>query len=254
MKPLPQLAWAVCFLGALACVATVLQAELLPRSGGRVAPKVYPWHTGITATTFWVGELFDPNADDGSQEVSAYDNDWLASYGGCDGILADGRCETEVRTSANDYFPTQMTPQQNPFYLDLPFDDVNDDTAFRMRGDVVPWADDEPYADRIDDRGFSLMKDRWVMLRRGDRVCFGQVEDAGPGEYHDAEYVFGTDDARPANTRYGGAGLDVSPALNGCLGFSAVNGATDLVDWRFIEEHAVPRGPWKKVITRTPPS
>lgn len=254
MKLLPQLAWAVCFLGALVCVATVLQAELLPRSGGRVDSRVYPWHTDITATTFWVGEVFDPDAEDGSQEISTYDPDWLTSYGGCDGVMVDGRCETEVRSSANDYFPTAMTPRENPFYLDLPFDDVNDDTAFQMRGDVVPWADDEPYADRVDDRDVSLMKDRWVMLRKGDRVCFGQVEDAGPGEYHDAEYVFGSDDVRPRNARYGGAGLDVSPAINGCLGFSAVNGTVDAVDWRFVEEHEVPRGPWKKVVTRTPPS
>jgi hypothetical protein len=26
----------------------------------------YPWHTRIVSTTFWVGEIFDPNAADGS--------------------------------------------------------------------------------------------------------------------------------------------------------------------------------------------
>ena len=29
-------------------------------------------------------------------------------------------CTFEPRSAANDYFPTQMTPKQNPFYLDLP--------------------------------------------------------------------------------------------------------------------------------------
>ena len=34
----------------------------------------YPWHTDIVATTFWVGEVFDPNASDGSQVISTYDS------------------------------------------------------------------------------------------------------------------------------------------------------------------------------------
>src|ERR1700744_5879735 len=33
----------------------------------------YPWHTNIVSTTFWVGEIFDPNASDGSQVISTYD-------------------------------------------------------------------------------------------------------------------------------------------------------------------------------------
>ena len=29
--------------------------------------RVYPLHTNVVATTFWVGEIFDPQASDGSQ-------------------------------------------------------------------------------------------------------------------------------------------------------------------------------------------
>ncbi|MFH5880434.1 hypothetical protein [Arthrobacter sp. NA-172] len=47
----------------------------------------YPWHTGIVSTTFWVGEIFDPNAADGSQVTSTYDSRWMQSYGGCDGLV-----------------------------------------------------------------------------------------------------------------------------------------------------------------------
>jgi len=212
----------------------------------------YPWHTGIVATTFWVGEVFDPSAADGSQRISTYDSDWLGSYGGCDGVAVDDECRTEERTAANGFFPTRMTPRQNPFYLDLPFDDVNDDEAFATRGAVVPWADDADYASLVDDRSASLMKNRWVVLHKEGRVCYGQIQDAGPGEYRDAAYVFGSDDRRPANARFNGAGLDVSPALNGCLGFGELDGEDDRVDWAFVDEADVPDGPWTRIVTRSP--
>jgi hypothetical protein len=220
-----------------------------PGSVNTPAPGGYPWHTGIVATTFWVGEVFDPDAEDGSQVYSTYDSTWMRSYGGCDGVIVDGVCETEPRSAEHDYFPTAMTPRENPFYLDLPFDDVNDPEAFAMRGEVVPWADEPEYRDLVDDPSASLMKNRWVRLRANGRTCYGQIQDAGPGEYHDAAYVFGHDDRRPANRRYNGAGMDVSPALNGCLGFAELNGEDDVVDWQFIDEADVPDGPWRRVVT-----
>lgn len=219
-----------------------------PPSGG----AGYPWHTGIVSTTFWVGEIFDPNAEDGSQMISTYDSDWYASYGGCDGVALQGGCETEVRGPSNGYFPSAMTPLQNPFYLDLPFDDINDDQGFATRDSVVPWASQEPYVSHRGDRQFSYLKNRWVQLTSNGVTCYGQIEDAGPGEYHDAAYVFGTDDARPANTRYGGAGMDVSPALTGCLGFPEINGQSGVVDWRFVDEADVPAGPWLTLVTTSP--
>jgi hypothetical protein len=186
---------------------------------------------------------------DGSQVYSTYDAQWQAHYGGCDGVISDGQCQTERRTAANGYFPTAMSPRQNPFYLDLPFDDVNNDAAFHQRGQVIPWAGDPRYANSVDDPSVSLMKNRWVQLRHSGHVCYGQIEDAGPGDYDDAGYVFGTDDARPANTRFNGAGLDVSPALNGCLAFADLNGDDDRVDWQFVDDTNVPAGPWTKIVT-----
>ncbi|MCS0500181.1 hypothetical protein [Protaetiibacter mangrovi] len=209
----------------------------------------YPWHHDIPSTTFWVGEIFDPGASDGSQEISTYDSDWLSSYGGCDGVVAGGGCRTEARTAANDYFPSSMTPRENPFYLDLPYDDVNDATGFAQRDAVIPWASQQPYAAHRGDQGFSYLKNRWVQLVREGRTCYGQIQDAGPGQYHDAAYAFGGDDARPANTRYGGAGLDVSPALTGCLGYPELDGDSARVDWRFVEASEVPAGPWTRIIT-----
>jgi len=214
--------------------------------------RSYPVHTSIVATTFWVGEIFDPNAADGSQMTSTYDSRWYAHYGGCDGVnhgTAVKRCQTERRNAANGFFPVHMVPKQNPFYLDLPYDDLNDSIAFRERAAVIPWAHDPGYAGHARDPNFSYMKNRWVQLRRHGRTCYGQIEDAGPGDYHDAKYVFGSHNARPANRRYGWAGLDVSPALNGCLAFSELNGESDRVSWRFVDAVDVPPGPWKRLVT-----
>lgn len=219
-------------------------------AGAATSGRSYPGHTNVVATTFWVGEVFDPDAPDGSQVISTYDSAWQRHYGGCDGIRRGERCDTERRTIDNGYFPQHMTPKQNPFYLDLPFDDINDRTAFAMRCNVVPWAQDPGFAGHCTDQSFSYLKNHWVRITGpNDRVCYGQIEDAGPGQYHDAEYVFGDKDSRPANTRYGGAGADVSPALNGCLGFSELDGDTDRVSWRFVDEPNVPDGPWKRVVT-----
>lgn len=235
--------------------------------------RAYPKHTGIVSTTFWVGEIFDPKLPDGSQVCSTYDSKWALHWsgvqtgtagsgtdcagsptGGCDGIPgAKGTCSTEARTAANGYFPTssKVTPRENPFYLDLPYDDMNDDVGFRDRCKNIPWAKDD--LAHCGDVKNSYMKNRWVKLTGPNKhVCYGQNEDAGPSSgsnYHDAAYVFGSNDARPANSKFGGAGIDVSPALNGCLGFKDLDGDTDKVDWEFVDRIDVPAGPWTKVIT-----
>lgn len=223
-------------------------------SSGMASPEEppaqeYPWHTNIVATTFWVGEIHDPDAADGSQVQSAYDSFWLESYGGCDGQVTGGNCETEERAEAESWLPRHMTPLENPFYLDLPFDDVNNPRAFAIRSYVIPWADDPGFTGRERDQNFSYMKNRWVRITKGDRECYGQIQDAGPGLYDDDIYVFGENDARPANTDYNGAGMDVSPALNGCLGFESLNGASDRVNWQFVDHGDVPDGPWLEIVT-----
>lgn len=209
----------------------------------------YPWHTNIVATTFWVGEVFDPTAEDGSQVTSTYDSRWMASYGGCDGVTTKDGCQTEARAGSNGYAPSAVKPKENPFYLDLPYDDINNPAAFNERATVIPWANDEGYKGQATNRSFSYMKNRWVKIRKGDKVCYGQIQDAGPGEYQDKAYVFGSDDARPANKKFNNAGMDVSPALNGCLGFSDLNGESDKVDWQFVDQKDVAPGPWLNIVT-----
>ncbi|HVU79061.1 MAG TPA: hypothetical protein VHC67_15910 [Gaiellaceae bacterium] len=235
----------------------------------------YPLHTNVAATTFWVGEIFDSSLADGSQACSTYDGKWAyhwsggvnlgtdpstdcagAPIGGCDGVPSGTgggfACRTERRTAANGYFPTSSSvhPAENPFYLDLPFDDVNDRTAFAQRCQVIPWASSVP-ASKCGDQSYSYMKNRWVAITGPNgNTCYGQVEDAGPSHgslYHDAAYVFGSNDARPAQGQFNNAGMDVSPALNGCLGFKELDGDSDRVSWRFVD--SPPAGPWTRIVT-----
>jgi hypothetical protein len=237
-------------------------------------PRAYPWHHDIVATTFWVGEVFDPSASDGSQVCSTYDARWAQHWSGatagtvpagsegcagspndgCDGVkTAQDECVTERREPANDFFPTTVNPKENPFYLDLPYDDLNDPGAFDRRCSVVPWADDPGYAGHCTDRSFSYLKNRWVaIVGPNTRTCYGQVQDAGPGAYDDARYVFGADDARPASSSFSNAGVDVSPALNGCLGFHELDGEDDRISWQFVDTDGVPPGPWKRLVTTSP--
>lgn len=267
--------------------------DVLFKQSAPPAPT-YPNHTNIVATTFWVGELFNTGISDGSQTCSAYDSNWAfrhtgvwngsreanntacgpdqasgylgAKQGGCDGVPAGSglnfTCDTQVRTSANNYFPTgpnAQYPLQNPFYLDLPYDDVNDTVAFAERCSVIPWAAavNAQLGNKCSDSTYSYMKNRWVKMTRGTNVCYGQIEDAGPStgtNYHDKNYVFGSNDARPANLEYSGdptqgAGADVSPALVGCLGFTQLNGDTEHMNWQFVERSQVPNGPWTIVET-----
>jgi len=236
----------------------------------------YPMHTNIIATTFWVGEIFNPDLSDGSQVCSTYDSNWAANWsgvsrdvvpssaggcagsptGGCDGVATFSGdtitdCSTEARTAANDYFPSQGTPKENPFYLDLPYDDLNDSTAFGERCEVIPWASADP--GNCDNGEHSYMKNRWVAITGPNgATCYGQIQDAGPSHddmYHDKEYVFGSSDAQPAQGEFNNAGMDVSPALNGCLGFGSLNGDGDSVSWQFVDDAQVPAGPWKRVVT-----
>lgn len=242
------------------------------------AGRIYPVHTSIVSTTFWVGELYNASLADGSQICSTYDAQWAfhhtganlgvtpgsaagcagSVWGGCDGVssgttYATFTCDTQARTAANGYMPTsQPLPLENPFYMDLPYDDLNDPIAFAERGTVIPWANDVGYAGQANNENFSYMKNRWVKLTLGANTCYAQIEDAGPSSgsaYHDKNYVFGSTNARPLNTQWDGAGMDVSPAVNSYLGFTALNDTQAGISWQFVEFSNVPAGPWKTVIT-----
>jgi hypothetical protein len=241
------------FLSALAIVITIIIIVLFVRHQKIVAEQgttrksieklaatlsgeeVYPWHRDITATVFWIGEPVG-NGSSEDNSVSAWDDAWQDSYGGFDDYA-----------NRDGYNPVHFTPLENPFYLDLPYNDFDDNGVRKAAAfDVIPWARDHAWADNQ-----SMMKNRWVKLERNGQICFGQIEDAGPYEYDDAAYVFGNGTVPPKNVLAHRAGLDVSPALRDCLQFSGLNNDSNKVNWKFVDEQEVPDGPWKKIVTRS---
>ena len=227
-----------------AALTLLAVAASLAAGDAAATPRPYPIHRGITATVFWIGE---PKGGGSSENnaLSAWDDRWLQHYGGVDSPTR--------RSARNGYFPTAFRPRENPFYLDLPYDDFDDGGNPKPdRTKVVPWASSlAPQLAAYARRGqpFSLLKNRWVKLRRGSRVCYAQWEDSGPYVYDDSRYVFGSATAKPASRLANRAGLDVSPAVRDCLAFRGLNNADNRVDWQFVDAAQVPPGPWKRVVT-----
>lgn len=189
-----------------------------------VTPPESGWKRGV-ATVFWVGEGED--ADNGyiSNVPSAWDEQWMTHYGGVD--AEDNRCGFQ---------PCAFEPKENPFYVALPYNDLDDNGNRKANASRIPWND--PNADS------SVLKNRWIEVRVHGTSCFGQWEDVGPFEEDDVEYVFGS--AKTPKNRFGEkAGIDLSPALAQCLG---VDGSDD-VEWRHMERGQVPAGDWTKIIT-----
>jgi hypothetical protein len=224
--------------------ANVSTVTNLISSQGKAPNRVYPVHTRIRATVFWIGEP-KGNGSSENNAVSAYDDAWQEHYGGYDDYNSQRRAPTYCDGLG-------FRPKQNPFYLDLPFDDINNAKAKVRRERVVPWAADYR-RELAGPAPFSLMKNRWVKIWRqvGDTTytAYGQIADAGPYAYDDAAYVFGTHDERPRSRRAKNAGMDVSPALRDYLHFDGINNADNQVGWQFVEREDVPTGPWTEIET-----
>jgi len=162
-----------------------------------------PWKTGITATTFWAGEPPTPN--DPGNLSSAWDPNWTVTSKG-----------------------------QNPFYVALPYNDIAGGHTKPEARSVIPWFKQAFVRD-----GESVLKNRWIAIRKGSRVCYAQWEDVGPFQVDHWQYVFGNERPRPNVNR--DAGIDLSPAVRDYLGMSGM----DQCDWKFVEAKEIPQGPWK---------
>jgi hypothetical protein len=191
----------------------------------------------VPASVFRVGVAVPGQGVDAQSMSSGWDRSWAAHYGGCDGIGSPGascRSDLAART-APDWFPVALVPKENPYYVGLPYNDV-DPGADRT---AVPWSRDPGYAEHLRDRTFSLLKNRWVQVTGASGTCYAQVEDTGPGA-SDPGYVLRGD--RPART----PALNLSPALARCLGITDPAAVTP-VDWAFVDRP--PSGPWTAVVT-----
>ncbi|MDF1751600.1 MAG: hypothetical protein P1U89_02375 [Verrucomicrobiales bacterium] len=186
----------------------------------------YPWKNDIVTTVFWAGEKATVN-NPVPNTASSWDPKWSESFGGYDDPDPDAR---------KGYLPKKFVPKQNPFYVALPYNDTMSGSKTKSSArKYIPWYEETFYRE-----GRSIVKGRWVAIRLGDKICYGQWEDCGPFETDNYEYVFGNQ--RPRTTGNKGAGLDVSPAIRDYLGFRY----SSKCDWRFVELYEIHDGPWKK--------
>jgi len=185
----------------------------------------YLWRRGIITTIFWIGER--PRGNNPVPNFrSSWDKYWYYSYGGYDNPDPGSR---------RNFIPINFVPRQNPFYFALPYDDVEGGHTKYEASRVIPW-----FKQAFDRDGQTVLKDRWIAVRHGNKVCYAQWEDCGPFRTDDWRYVFGNESPRPNLNQ--GAGLDVSPAVRDYLGL----GTKDACDWKFVEFREVPPGPWAR--------
>lgn len=213
-----------------------LPSESLPKVFAPSQPRTvytrFPWKRNIITTVFWVGETPTQN-NPTPNTVSAWDRKWTSNFGGFDDPKASAR---------EGFLPKKFTPGQNPFYFALPYNDISRNGTKASARAMVPWFDKTYYRS-----GRTVLKGRWIAVRKGDQICYAQWEDVGPFETDDCDYVFG--EKRPKTSGNGGAGLDVSPAVRDFLGFPSGH---DLVDWRFVDIDEVPDGPWRQYGSNNP--
>ena len=135
-----------------------------------------------------------------ANDDSTWDEQWMEHFGGVDN--PEGR---------------NFIPKENPYYFALPYTDF-DENGRKQNIKKVYWY--EQYQDRLTDTSFSIIKNRWAEIKNKekDKTCYGQWEDAGPSEYDDTDYVFGT-----AQPKYD-VGIDLSPDLAKCLGIDGKGG------------------------------
>lgn len=183
----------------------------------------FHWHRNVVATVFWVGEL--PSQNNPVPNVaSAWDVNWQTNFGGYDDP-----------NRRNGYLPADFTPQLNPFYVALPYNDVIKGGIHRQEASqAIPW-----FWEAYKGDGISVCKGRWVAVHFNGKVCFCQWEDVGPFVVDHWQYVFGKE--TPRANRNQAAGIDLSPAVRDYLGMKS----GDRVEWRFAEDAEVPNGPWR---------
>lgn len=201
-----------------------------PSAGaGRI---LYPWKTHVTCTIFWIGEQ-PTNRNPTPNCKSSWDQNWATNFGGYDDPEPTNRIANH---STGEFRPKKFIPKLNPFYVALPYNDVQGWGKHKPEASrVIPW-----FSRMRPEPGKTVCKGRWIQIYNGSRSCWGQWEDCGPWETDDWEFVFGN--KPPKTTQNGSAGIDLSPAIRDYLGLRS----GQKVHWRFVEASQVPFGPWKK--------
>jgi hypothetical protein len=201
-----------------------MEPKLLIPTKARAFGGRYPWKTGIVTTVFYVGYT---NHGKANHNASAWDPAWLRNFGGVDNPDPAKR---------RDYIPTNFIPRLNPFYIALPYNDVTHGATKPEAALAIPW-----FKEADAEAGNSVCRDRWVAIRNSaGKTCYAQWSDCGPFGTDHYQYVFGAE--RPKPNANQGSGLDVSPAVRDYLSLAR----TDVTDWKFVDFHEIPGGPWAR--------
>ncbi len=185
-----------------------------------------PWKRTVVTTVFWCGEQPTEN-NPTPNDKSAWDQNWMKNFGGYDNP-----------NQREGFSPKTFVPKLNPFYVALPYNDIGKDYRHRPEAaEVIPW-----FWEKYQGDGISVCKGRWLAIHYQGKICYAQWEDVGPFEIDHHEYVFGKENARV--NRNQGAGLDISPAVRDFLEMPS----GERVEWKFVEDYEVPKGPWKSLI------
>lgn len=198
------------------------------KMGAKPSQGTYPWHFDITATYFHIGELASAR-NPVSNTASSWDNCWDDNYGGYDD-------PDPAKRDPITYAPKAFTPQLNPFYVALPYNDIQAGGPRPEAARIIPW-----YKRDKGGKYESVCRGTWVQIYYRGRYCFAQWEDVGPFRVDDWEYVFGG--KPPRNQANNQAGIDISPAVRDYLG---IPGGMAKVHWRFVDFSRVPGGPWAR--------
>lgn len=200
--------------------------------GASTSRILYPWKTHVTCTIFWIGE--QPTARNPTPNCkSSWDQQWAINFGGYDDPDPANRIANHA---TGDFRPKKFLPKLNPFYIALPYNDVQGWGKHKPEASrVIPW-----FNRMRPQPGKTVCKGRWIQIFFNGRSCYAQWEDCGPWVTDDWEFVFGN--KPPKATQNGSAGIDLSPSVRDYLGLRS----GQKVHWRFVEDAQVPYGPWKK--------
>jgi len=177
------------------------------------------WRKNIFTTIFWIGEKPTPK-NPVPNDKSSWDTKWMINYGGYD-----------CPKNRDGFLPKNFSPKLNPFYIALPYNDIDKRGTKPEAPKIIPW-----FTQTFRKNGKSVVKGQWIAIHYKGRICYAQWEDTGPFKTNDWPYVFLG--KRPQAR----AGLDISPAVRDYLGLKT----NDYTDWKFVHASEVPRGPWSK--------